>query len=200
MALIHQHDAAFIDVTGQRVALDLHVLRRCDQDVIAPEPAFFAAAVVADDAVADDRRKRDIVKDPGAAVAFGDVVLIDDVAAFDVTPQACAAVVMHVVAAQDDAFAGRQFDAAGFPTGQEFAVIVLPTVVGELDTSGDVIEVEPAWTYVVLREHLNERNVVDEQAFGQIASRALPLRTPRVLVPAVADCVRFNNCCPGRIA
>src|SRR5260370_41817779 len=84
---------------------------------------------MADDVVADDRRKRDLVNNPGAAVMVGDVVLVQDVAAFDVTPQAGAAVVMHVVAAEDDAFADRQLDAAGFPTGKEFAGVVFPDAV-----------------------------------------------------------------------
>src|ERR1700730_6649469 len=118
-ALVHQDDAAFTDTRGQRVAVGLHVLRRCYQNVVAPEPGFSAAPVVADDVVADDRRQRDLVKDPGATGACGDVVLVEGVAAFDVTPQAGAVVVMHIVAPQDDAFAGRQLDAAGFPTGQE---------------------------------------------------------------------------------
>jgi len=89
-------DAAFTGVPGQHVAVDLHVLRRCYQDVVVPKPDFSTGPIVADDVVADDRRKRDLVKDPGAAVAFGDVVLVEGVAAFDVTSQAGAAKRQHL--------------------------------------------------------------------------------------------------------
>ncbi|OKO82269.1 hypothetical protein AC630_13270 [Bradyrhizobium sp. AS23.2] len=79
--------------------------------------------------VADDRRERNLVKNSGAAIALGNIPLVEDVATIDVAPYAGAGVVMYVIVAQDDALADRQLDAAGLPAGQEFTGVVFPDVV-----------------------------------------------------------------------
>src|SRR5260370_12318236 len=60
-ALVYQHDPAFARADSQCVAIYLHVLRRGNENVAAPEPAIVSDAVIADDVVSTDSAELDLV-------------------------------------------------------------------------------------------------------------------------------------------
>src|ERR1700730_2717916 len=125
-ALVYQHDPAFAWADGQCVVIHLHLLRRCNENVVAPEPALVGDAVMADDVVANDCIERDLVKDTGAVVALDDVILVKHVAAVDVTPQPGTDVIVDMIAAKDDIITQDDLHAAGFPLEVETMDVVRP--------------------------------------------------------------------------